>query len=457
MARTFEDGFNNGNYEAWSAIQAFDAQNVSTVGYSTGLDKRVHLVTSPTREGTYAHRTELREGEAWGGDVLRSDIYQFHDVVYDVPAGGSLENLEYWHAHSIYFPDVSATERYNWNPNTSFNTMINLHTRSSSWPAGIFDSHINAQRNGTTYGGGALGPEWSGKVFFEMTFEGGDIDDTRNNWPARSSARPIFPLTDSNGVRDPAQFNVWHDIMIHVKFNSTGSIGNSPGFFEVFHARRGEAFTNPVPLFYRPSIYTFADGPERPHLKLASYTTGGADLGTDNRSAFYYDRVLVGTTRADVEPTATPPVTPGVTAFGKRTIGTSKLALKKDYKYASGFTLPEAGTVSSVWVYLEGGTGSAAQSATVRGFLYTAGADGGPATLPTDAFSPAQTIAGNRAAGWVQFPLTAGYAAVAGKYWLGVSVGGTDGAVSLYADTLAQGMRTKAELYPASAGPATAW
>ncbi len=157
-----------------------------------------------------------------------------------------------------------------------------------------------------------------------------------------------------------------------------------------------------------------------------------------------------------MEPTATPPVTPGAT-FGKRTIGTSKLALKKDYKYASGFTLPEAGTISNVWVYLEGGTGSAAQTATIRAFLYTTGADGGPSTMPTNAYSAAQTIAGNRAPGWVQFPLTAAYTAGTGKYWLGVSVGGTDGAVKLYADTLTQAMRTKAELYPASGGPATAW
>lgn len=114
----------------------------------------------------------------------------------------------------------------------------------------------------------------------------------------------------------------------------------------------------------------------------------------------------------------------GATAtFGKTDPGTAAANnASANYERLTRYALPQAGSVQSISIYLDGASG-VGTTQPLKAVLYTDAA-GTPGALK--ATSNEVIITAGAPAGWVEFALPAPVALAAGNYWLGVFSGAGD-------------------------------
>src|SRR5439155_8394421 len=106
--------------------------------------------------------------------------------------------------------------------------------------------------------------------------------------------------------------------------------------------------------------------------------------------------------------------------FGNTTVGAQREVFAAERKRVSAYSLPIAGTVSQLSLYLEP-TGFAGRQE-IEGVIY-ADSSGAPGALV--AVSSPLTFASTQAAGWYPLPLPSAVELPAGTYWIGEFTGPT--------------------------------
>jgi PKD repeat protein/glucose/arabinose dehydrogenase len=177
-------------------------------------------------------------------------------------------------------------------------------------------------------------------------------------------------------------------------------------------------------------------------VQKPSYTY--ATAGTYNAVLRVTDNHGASTTSTPVTITAT---TGATTTFGTTTPGTSVDTATANYKVASRYTAPSAGTVSKVTGYISG-LGAASGSQPVRAVIY-ADSGGNPGALL--GVSNQVSIAAGQAWGWVDFTFPSAVSVTAGTVWIGYIAGTTSDLTQLRYDPLTNDMRYNANTYSSGA------
>ena len=141
---------------------------------------------------------------------------------------------------------------------------------------------------------------------------------------------------------------------------------------------------------------------------------------------------------------APPPA--GATTFGKTTVGASKDVFSADRKRVVAYTLPSAGSVTQLSVYLEPTTVSGSQ--VMKGVVY-ADSNGAPGALK--GVSNQLTFSSTQAAGWYALTFPTALELPAGKYWIGVLTGASALVAGYRYDSVANSRDYNQNTY--SAGP----
>lgn len=118
--------------------------------------------------------------------------------------------------------------------------------------------------------------------------------------------------------------------------------------------------------------------------------------------------------------------------FGKTSVGASVNQFSADRKRVNKYTLPAAGSVSELSVYLATTANSGQQ--VLKGIIY---ADAGGAPGKLLGTSTQLTFTSTSAAGWYHLAFPAPLQLAAGEYWIGEITGGTSGVAGYRYDSVA--------------------
>jgi subtilisin family serine protease len=200
------------------------------------------------------------------------------------------------------------------------------------------------------------------------------------------------------------------------------------------------------------------------NLAAGSYWIGVITGGTSDVAAFRYDWVSgsrdinsnpyvagpsdpFGSPSADGEqmslyatyqtapappPPPPPPPPPTTATFGKTSVGGSADTFLANRKRVNAYSLPRAGAVSKLSIYLAP-TSTAGQQL-IEGVIY-ASSGGSPAGLIGT--SQALTFSSTQSAGWYNLTFASPVNLAAGTYWLGVITGATSGVAGFRYDSVA--------------------
>ena len=150
----------------------------------------------------------------------------------------------------------------------------------------------------------------------------------------------------------------------------------------------------------------------------STYTVAPADVGHTLRVAVTAINSAGRSTPESSKPTAVVQQAP--TTFGNTSVGSGSDVFSANRKRVSEYSLPVAGTVSKLTLYLAPTTITGQQ--VLEGIVY-ANAEGKPAAL-LGATSPL-TFASSDAAGWYTLTFSTPLKLTAGSYWIGVITGET--------------------------------
>ena len=155
-----------------------------------------------------------------------------------------------------------------------------------------------------------------------------------------------------------------------------------------------------------------------------------------------------GTTTATSAPTAAvQPASQGPQTFGTTTVGSGSDPMLADRKRVNRASLPVAGSVSKLSVYLQSTATSGSQ--TIRGVLYADSA-GKPAGL-LGVTNPL-TFTSGQAAAWYDLSFPTPVALSAGTYWIGM-ISGSSSSVAAFRYTSVSASRAY-NVNPYGSGPA---
>lgn len=185
--------------------------------------------------------------------------------------------------------------------------------------------------------------------------------------------------------------------------------------------------------------------------KYAGRTYGSPGAGLDHRRVLAMATTssdaqgwttVPGVTHVSLQPAnrldyPDPPIVPPTALndrphwFGRVDHGTttSSGGMTADYKRASKFTLPQNGTLDSLWVYLDG-AGATSGTQELRAVLYRDNS-GVPGTKVVE--SNSKWIAAGVPGGWREF-IVSHVALTPGTYWIAIFSGATGGVARNYAD-----------------------
>jgi hypothetical protein len=121
--------------------------------------------------------------------------------------------------------------------------------------------------------------------------------------------------------------------------------------------------------------------------------------------------------------------------FGYSAVGGSVDTFSADRKRVNAYSLPQAGSVSKLSVYLSSGASSG--QADIKGIVY-ADAGGAPGALVGT--TSQLVFSGGQATGWYDLTFPSALNLAAGRYWIGVITGGGSG-VAAFRYTTVTGSR----------------
>ena len=242
-------------------------------GMTQDQNARVHLTHTPAKApSTWASWQELRSTDGqWASNtptLAKSSLNV--SVARTWGAAGFSMGAERWFAWDMQFPlninGVSFQFVNNWH------VLADLHPASSAI-GGTLDSAIRPTRGH---------PRWHKLL----------LSPNPNTTPYREVN--LTQLTIADGSRVASSHNVWHELVVGMKVSDQGTVGNSPGWVEVWHNG-----VNVMPRASRPSV---VPGESGPYMQLQNYTSYPTSfVGGATRGAIMYGGFRAGLTRADVQ------------------------------------------------------------------------------------------------------------------------------------------------------------
>jgi len=154
--------------------------------------------------------------------------------------------------------------------------------------------------------------------------------------------------------------------------------------------------------------------------RASSYVVQAADVSSTLRAVVTASNG--GGSSAPASSAQTAVVTAGAATFGKTSVGGSSDTFSTGRKRVNSYSLPVAGSVSKLSMYLAPTSTSGQQD--IEGVIY-ADSNGSPGALL--ATSNQLVFSSTEAAGWYDMTLPASVSLAAGKYWIGVITGSTSG------------------------------
>jgi len=176
------------------------------------------------------------------------------------------------------------------------------------------------------------------------------------------------------------------------------------------------------------------------------YTVASADVGSTLRATVTASNSAGSSTPASSAQTAVVQQASSTSTFGKTTIGASSDAYAANRKRVSLYTLPSAGSVSKLSIYLQPGGASGQQ--VLEGIVY-ANSGGAPGAL-LGTSSPL-TFHSTNAAGWYALTFGTSLKLAAGSYWIGVITGATSDVAGFRYDSVSKSRVYNANTY--TSGP----
>ncbi len=175
-----------------------------------------------------------------------------------------------------------------------------------------------------------------------------------------------------------------------------------------------------------------------------TYTTVSADVGSTLRVAVTASN-SAGTSSPAVS-AQTAVVQQGSATFGKTGVGASSDAFAQDRKRVSSYSLPVAGSVTKLSIYLAP-TGTSGQQV-LKGVIY-ADSSGKPAALL--GVSEQLTFSSTNSAGWYDLVFPSPVKLAAGNYWIGVITGSSGNVAGFRYDSVAGSRQYNSNTY--TSGP----
>jgi hypothetical protein len=167
----------------------------------------------------------------------------------------------------------------------------------------------------------------------------------------------------------------------------------------------------------------------------SSYLVQGADVSFTLRAVVTASNAAGSSSATASAPTAV--ISAGSAAFGTTSVGGSSDTFSANLKRVNGYSLPVAGSVSKLTIYLV--PTSTSGQANIKGVIYS-DSGGSPSSLL--AVTGELVFSSTQSAGWYDLKLPAAVNLAAGNYWIGVITGGTTGVAGFrYAN--ASGSRDK--------------
>ncbi len=263
-------------------------------------DLRLNRGTEPVRKNA-SLRFEVIEGQEWGGTLLRSGITGPDEKIWGAPMSerktavpGSVRALGF----SIYFPDD-----YHPTPELEYNVVQGLHLRTGFhgvpwdpvWAGGPSGGQPRA--NPFIFAINTWNPEWP--LYF-------DVPGGQSPASLVKERTVILNMRIQNAagawVKDPAVWNRWHDLVWEARFEHAGTVGNSPGWYSLWHRTADQAAyrqlrnrSSTPTLLYDDFPYFLAENYlPRQNAVLPADTDGV------HRSVFFQAEHKVGRTFAEV-------------------------------------------------------------------------------------------------------------------------------------------------------------
>ena len=284
--------FRAGNYCQFATI--FESSSVNPTGFPEGYmpacpnftpfardpSQRVHLTRRPAppagSASTFVSRQELRATDGPWFEGIATDKASIRLTSEQTLNGQFAMDSVRWFRFSFYLP-----EQFNW-PAQSWYTLADLHNNVTD-PTGHDWPTIQL----------VVAPASGRRRYVAASLEG--VRATRNREVVR-----LLPLTRADGSRltrtshgkDPGPFNRWHTFIVGVRFSDVGTVGNSPGWVQMyFDGTRVYAKS-------RPNVW---QGEESVWLQLQNYKAHGAALVKGARSSvIYFADARIGPTYASV-------------------------------------------------------------------------------------------------------------------------------------------------------------
>jgi chitodextrinase len=280
MVTVFESYTVDPRLATWGGLSAveYDAN-----GMTHDPNQRVTLVAPPVplRGQSWVSRQEVRQTDGpWGtdGNAVLYDKSTIRSDTTTTLGGAFSPGMVRWFAYDYLLPLNLNGDTFNFVTN-NHQTLMDCHeTTSTSYQTwNVLDLGTVRNDNGRELGA--------------------EIQSTGNTGPSGiGDYRRInyLRLTDPSGNRTTSAYNVWHQLVVGVKFSDQGVVGNSPGWLEIWNDG-----VNVMPRESRPTSLPGSGGC---WLQAQMYKTHGVDLvGGANSTVVYFGGFRAGLTKADVE------------------------------------------------------------------------------------------------------------------------------------------------------------
>ncbi len=285
LSTIFQTTAADSHVESWGGNNAaFYDTGVSDRGIILARDPamRVSLVAGGPRTGfNYYSRQEMRTTDPpWypgaGANYVKSSIRNLHGTL--TFNGPFAQGLTRWFAYDYFLPNNFNGDTFNW-PVSDWHTLLDLHGNGNN-----FEQNWNVLEVQTR-------PLAANNAY--LTYHMGAHEGGSDPAPPDTEYLNFLQLTNGTGQRVAASFNVWHELVVGVRFASDGVINSSTGWIEIWHDG-----VNVLPRHFRPTCFT---NESDIWLQAQNYKRYGVALvGGATSSVIYYGGIRAGYTKDDV-------------------------------------------------------------------------------------------------------------------------------------------------------------
>lgn len=285
LSTVFEATTVDSHVQSWGGLSASSYDTVvgdNAIIMARDPAQRVSLRTSPSPPHAghvYVSRQELRttDGPWYPGAGANYDKSTIRNLENDTFNGNFAFGVTRWFAWDYYLPN-SGGDVFNW-ALSGWHTLMDLHgsgyNYQQSW--NVLEAQVRPIATNNAY------------IAFHMGAHEGSSDPA----PPDLEFVNLLRLSDGAGARISGSFNVWHELVVGVKFASDGVINSSTGWIDIWHDG-----VNVLPQHQRPTCFP---NESSIWMQAQNYKQHGSSLyGGATSSVIVFGGLRAGLTRDDV-------------------------------------------------------------------------------------------------------------------------------------------------------------